>query len=78
MPSRASGGFVRQDQDAVPFFLATGLLISAPLLLLLALGRRADSVLPRVREWMNANSWVVSEIVIVFFFVTELKNAISS
>ncbi len=31
------------------------------------LGARAKVLLPKVRDWMNTNSWVVSEIVIVFF-----------
>ena len=63
--------------SAIPFWLLTGLLVAAPLLVLLALGKRAESVLPGMRDWMNANSWAVSEIVIVFFFVMELKDALS-
>lgn len=55
------------------FWLLTTLLIASPLLLLLLLGRRADTVLPRMREWMNANSWIVSEIVIAFFLVMEIR-----
>jgi hypothetical protein len=45
---------------------------------LLAMGRRAETTLPKVRNWMNTNSWVVSEIVIVFFLVLELKDALSN
>jgi hypothetical protein len=36
-------------------------------LLAILLGKRAEVVLPRVRDWMNRKSWIVSEIVIIFF-----------
>jgi len=54
---------------ALPFLLVTVLLVAIPLLILLLMGQRADVVLPRIRTWMSTNSWVVSEIVIVFFLV---------
>jgi Sap, sulfolipid-1-addressing protein len=63
---------------AIPFFLLTALLIGFPLLVLLAMGHRAETTLPKVRNWMNTNSWVVSEIVILFFLVLELKDALTS
>jgi hypothetical protein len=63
---------------AIPYFLLTALLIGFRLLVLLAMGRRAETTLPKVRNWMNTNSWVVSEIVIVFFLVLELKDALSN
>jgi hypothetical protein len=31
-------------------------------------------VLPKVRDWMNDNSWVVSELVIGLFIVLTLNN----
>jgi hypothetical protein len=31
------------------------------------LGHHAEDILPRVRDWMNQNSWIVSEIVLVIF-----------
>jgi Sap, sulfolipid-1-addressing protein len=49
------------------FIGLTLLLLALPLILVFALGERAKTVLPEVRDWMNANSWVVSEIVILFF-----------
>ncbi len=55
--------------SAIPFVLLTLLLVSTPLLILLLLGDRATVVLPKIREWMNANSWLVSEFVIAFFVV---------
>jgi Sap-like sulfolipid-1-addressing protein len=64
--------------SALPFWALTALFVGTPLLVLLALGRRAETTLPKVRDWMNANSWIVSEIVIVFFFAMELKDALSA
>lgn len=64
--------------DAIPFFVTTALFVGLPLLVLLALGRRAQTTLPKGRDWMNANSWVVSEIVVVFFLVMELKDALAA
>ena len=32
-----------------------------------ALGQRAETLLPKIRDWMDNNSWIVSEIVLVFF-----------
>jgi len=43
--------------------------VSIPLFVLLVLGYRAETILPKVRAWMNANSWIVSEIVIAFFLI---------
>jgi hypothetical protein len=45
----------------------TLVLVGLPLIDLLLLGRRAEKLLPRVRDWMTDNSWVISEAVIVFF-----------
>ena len=59
------------------FLLLTALLIGSPLLILL-LGQRGDTLLPRMRDWMNANSWVVSEVVIAFFLVMEIKTILSA
>jgi hypothetical protein len=64
--------------QAIPFILLTALLVGFPLLVLLAMGHRAETTLPKVRDWMNTNSWVVSEIVIVFFLILELKDALAS
>ena len=35
--------------------------------MVLALGQRAETLLPKVRDWMDTNSWIVSEVVLVFF-----------
>ena len=42
-------------------------LLALPSLLVLVLGARAKAFLPKVRDWMNTNSWIVSEIVIALF-----------
>jgi hypothetical protein len=57
---------------SLPFLLLTLLLAGLPLLILLLLGRRAQALLPTLRDWMNTNSWVVSEIVIVFFLALNI------
>jgi Sap, sulfolipid-1-addressing protein len=56
------------------FVAFTVLLAGLPLLLLVALGKRAQALLPRARDWMTKNSWVVSEIVIAFFLLMTLKD----
>lgn len=65
------GSFLANRGDpylhALPFILLTLLLLSLPALAVVAMGERAQTVLPRARDWMNQNSWIVSEVVIVFF-----------
>jgi high-affinity Fe2+/Pb2+ permease len=63
---------------SIGFLALTALLIGSPLLVLLLMGKRADKVLPAMRNWMNQNSWVVSEIVIGLFVVLELQSILSS
>jgi hypothetical protein len=36
------------------------------------MGRRAEELLPRLRDWMNTNSWIVNEAVLLFFLVMAL------
>ena len=57
---------------ALPFVLLTLLLLGLPALVVLILGQRAERLLPKIRDWMNDNSWVVSEIVLVIFIVIVL------
>jgi hypothetical protein len=54
------------------FVILTVLIAGLPLTVLLAMGGRAESLLPRIREWMNANSWVVNEAVLLFFLAMAL------
>ena len=60
--------------DALPFVFLTLLVLSAPALVLLAFGERAAEFLPTVRTWMNDNSWIVNEAVILLFVGISLSN----
>ena len=62
----------------LPFVILTGLLVGFPLLLVLVMGRRAEILVPKVRDWMNDNSWVVNEVVLVFFVAMTLNSLLSS
>ncbi|WP_436923894.1 GAP family protein [Halosimplex amylolyticum] len=55
--------------DAAPFVALTLSLLALPSLGVVMLGARAETLLPRVRDWMNDNSWIVNEVVLVFFLV---------
>jgi Sap, sulfolipid-1-addressing protein len=55
--------------DAVPFILLTALIAALPLLGYLLFHRRAVSAMPALRDWMNANSWLVNIIVCAIFIV---------
>ena len=58
----------------LPFLFVTLLLLALPMILLFAFGDRAQAFLPKARDWMNTNSWVVSEIVIGLFIVITLNS----
>jgi hypothetical protein len=54
-------------------FVALTLLIAGlPLTGLLLMGDRAETLLPRIRRWMNDHSWIVNEAVILFFLAMAL------
>ncbi len=71
LTSVAVGSYMaNQDEPwshCLPFVALTLLILALPLILLLVLGDRAQAFLPKARDWMNNNSWVVSEIVIGLF-----------
>ena len=71
------GGFLSSHGDpyshALPFVFLTLLLLALPALLVAGMGERAQTFLPKVRDWMNQNSWIVSEVVLVFFVVIVLS-----
>jgi hypothetical protein len=54
---------------AVPFIAATIFIAALPVLSYLMFRRRAQQVMPKVRDWMNTNSWLVNIIVYVVFIV---------
>jgi hypothetical protein len=54
---------------ALPFVLATILIAALPVLSFLLFHRRAVRAMPKVRDWMNANSWLVNIIVYIIFII---------
>src|SRR5215212_7864265 len=54
---------------AAPFIAATILIAALPVLSYLLFHRRAQQVMPKVRDWMNTHSWLVNIIVYVVFIV---------
>jgi Sap, sulfolipid-1-addressing protein len=53
----------------LPFVLATILIAALPVLFYLLFHRRAQRMMPKVRDWMNTNSWLVNIIVYVIFIL---------
>jgi hypothetical protein len=54
---------------AVPFVAATILIAALPMLSYLLFRHRAERAMPKVRDWMNKNSWLVNIIVYVVFIL---------
>ena len=54
---------------ALPFVAATILIAALPLLSYLLFRHSAERVMPKVRDWMNTNSWLVNIIVYVIFIL---------
>jgi Sap-like sulfolipid-1-addressing protein len=59
--------------QAVPFLAATVFIAALPLLGYLLFRRRAQVAMPKVRDWMGNNSWLVNIIVIGIFIVLILS-----
>ena len=57
---------------ALPFIFFTLFVVALPALSILILGEHAKKELPKIRNWMNANSWIVSEVVLAFFVLIVL------
>jgi hypothetical protein len=55
--------------DALPLIGLTALVAALPLAFYLLLGARAKTLMPKLRDWMNANSWLVNIGVYVLFIV---------
>jgi hypothetical protein len=76
--SVAAGLHVARHGDpwwqCLPFVALTLLFLAVPSLGVVLLGSRAGVVLPRIRDWMNQNTWVISEIVLVFFAVLTINS----
>jgi threonine/homoserine/homoserine lactone efflux protein len=58
---------------ALPFVVATILIAALPVLSYLLFHRRAVRAMPKVRDWMNAHSWLVNIIVYIIFIVLILS-----
>jgi hypothetical protein len=54
---------------ALPFIGLTVLIAALPILAYLLFRRRAEAAMPKVRDWMNANSWLVNIIVFGIFII---------
>jgi hypothetical protein len=54
---------------ALPFVLLTILIAALPALFYLLFRHRAKEAMPKVRDWMNTNSWLVNIIVYVIFIL---------
>jgi Sap, sulfolipid-1-addressing protein len=54
---------------AVPFMAATVFIAALPAMSYLLFRHRAKRAMPKVRDWMNKNSWLVNIIVYVIFIV---------
>jgi hypothetical protein len=59
--------------DAAPFWALTLLIAALPLLTFLLFRRRAEEAMPKVREWMATNSWLVNIFVLGLFIVMILS-----
>jgi len=51
----------------LPFLGLTLLFLGLPALLVVFMGKRAETFLPKARDWMNDNSWMVNELVLALF-----------
>ena len=56
-----------------PLVAATTLLMALPFLAYLLLGHRARDAMPRIRDWLTTNAWLVNIVVIVYFIYQLLK-----
>jgi hypothetical protein len=52
---------------ALAFIGVTLLFLALPALLVVIMGERAEAFLPKARDWMNENSWMVNELVLLLF-----------
>jgi hypothetical protein len=50
-----------------PLVAATAALMALPIAGYLLLGHRARETMPKIRDWLTSNSWVVNLVVIVYF-----------
>ena len=53
----------------LPFVVLVLVFLALPSTMIVIFGKKAISALPKVRDWMNNNSWIVSEVVFALFIV---------
>jgi hypothetical protein len=79
--SISAGLHVARHDDAwwqcLPFVGLTLLFLGAPALGVVLLGSKAKVTLPKIRDWMNENSWVISEAVLVFFVALTINSLVN-
>jgi thiol:disulfide interchange protein len=72
------GSFLSAQGDPWWYYLAflalTLLFLGLPALLVLFMGARAERFLPKARDWMNTNSWIVNELVLLLFVGIVISN----
>jgi Sap, sulfolipid-1-addressing protein len=80
LTSIAAGLHVAHAGDAwwqcLPFVGLTLFFLAVPSLMVIVLGKRADVVLPKIRNWMSRDSWVVSEVVLLFFAAIAINSLV--
>jgi len=78
LTSVAVGGYLAAHSDPwwhyLPFVALTLLFLALPSLLLLTFRERGQAFLPKARDWLNTHSWIVNEIVIVFFIAITISS----
>lgn len=78
LTSVAVGSYLSVHSQALwrgsPFIGLTLLLLGLPALILLAFGSRGEAFMPKAREWMTTNAWIVNEIVLTFFVAIVISN----
>jgi Sap, sulfolipid-1-addressing protein len=81
LTSVTAGLYVGRHDDPwwhlLPFVGLALVILAAPSIGVVLLGKRADVVLPRVRDWMNRNAWVVSLVVLIFFAGLTINGLVS-
>lgn len=63
----ANGSHASDLLNIIPFLAVVALIAGAPLLMFLIFHKRAEIFMPKVRDWMQANSWLVNIIIYLFF-----------
>jgi Sap, sulfolipid-1-addressing protein len=80
LTSVAVGSFLGSQGDPfwhyLPFLALTLFWLALPALTVVAMGERGRTLLPKVRDWMNDNSWLVNELVILLFVALTINNIV--